>query len=155
MILFTGGSLSRGVSVQERSLCQGDPPSLYSNVRVVRILFECILVTISCYNFAVCVLPHLCAMDSSDSLLVCHWLTSLQFFFFLFFGFFHMSAIQACGMTPKMTRVSLMTPRPNHFYDRWLVFRSNTLQRLLPSLFDFNSYLCAFIYWRHQHCPNR
>ena len=38
------GSLSRGVSVQEGGgLCQEDPP--YGNVRAVRILLECILVT--------------------------------------------------------------------------------------------------------------
>ena len=42
VILFTGGgSLSRGVFFQG-GLCQGDPP--YGNVRLVRILLECILV---------------------------------------------------------------------------------------------------------------
>ena len=46
VILFTGGSLSRGVSVQgglcPGDLCHGDPQ--YGNERAVRILLLCILV---------------------------------------------------------------------------------------------------------------
>ena len=44
VILFTGGSLSRGVSVKGERVSVRETP-LYGNVRAVRILLECILVT--------------------------------------------------------------------------------------------------------------
>ena len=63
VILFTGGSLSRGVSVWwtlcPGGLCPGGSlsgrPLLYGYVRAVRILLECILVGICvCLDLCVC-----------------------------------------------------------------------------------------------------